>query len=80
MRSRVNCIILKCWQEMMDRRKRVERWRREQKRKVMVEIHDEVKDEKRRQRKLALEGLYSLFVSLKRYIKSFVRTLARKRV
>ena len=34
---------------------RVERWRREQKRKVMVEINEEVKDEKRRQRKAALE-------------------------
>ena len=31
--------------EMMDRRKRVERWRREQKRKVMVEVHEEVKEE-----------------------------------
>ena len=41
--------------EMMDRRKRVERWRREQKRKVMVEVHEEIKDEKRRQRKAALE-------------------------
>ena len=33
----------------------MERWRREQKRKVMVEISEEVKDEKRRQRKAALE-------------------------
>merc|ERR1711953_556698 len=41
--------------EMMDRRKRVERWRREQKRKVMVEVHEEVKEEKRRQRKAAME-------------------------
>ena len=41
--------------EMMERRKRVERWRREQKRKVMVEVHEEVKEEKRRQRKAALE-------------------------
>ena len=31
------------------------RWRREQKRKVMVEVQEEVKEEKRRQRKAQLE-------------------------
>ena len=36
-------------------RQRVERWRREQKRKVMVEVQEEVKEEKRRQRKAQLE-------------------------
>lgn len=47
--------LAKLAKDMMDRRKRVERWRREQKRKVMVEVQEEVKEEKRRQRKAQLE-------------------------
>ena len=61
--------------EMMERRKRVERWRREQKRKVMVEVHEEVKEEKRRQRKAALEDKNNPWVEVSfKFLVSFIKS------
>ena len=46
--------LAKLARETMERRKNVERWRREQKRKIVHEVTEDIRDEKRRQRRQQL--------------------------